>query len=375
MRFSRRRFVSSIGPAAAMAFSGMDADAATTFAADAASNAATIMLNRNENPYGCASSVLEAIKTAAPQANRYPGIEYAMLQDRLGKLHSVKPSQVVLGCGSVEVLQLAADTFLAGGNNLVVARPTYAAVTARARLLGAEVREVQLAPTWSHDLNTMRARVDEQTRLIYICNPNSPTSSITPRKEIDAFLASLPENVHVLLDEAYHHYVNPSGFYSSFIEEPSRNRRVIVVRTFSTIYGLAGMRVGYAVAPPDSAALMQERKLQQGVGNLAARAALAALNDEAWIRTCAQKNADDRQEFINQVNARMLRAIDPSANFAMLNVMGPAERIIEHFAINGVMLAPKYPSLDKYVRISFGTPEEMKRFWRIWDDMHLDMQM
>jgi len=376
MKVSRRRFVSAIGPTAAMALSGMGSGVATSFAAGgAAANSSIIRLDLNENPYGCANSVLEAIKTAAPEANRYPRMEDALLRERLCRLHSVKPSQIVLGSGSVEVLQSAVSALLTPRNNVVVPYPTYDAVASQAKLLGAEVREVRLAPSWSHDLNAMRARVDEQTRLVYICNPNSPTSSITPRKEIDAFLASLPGNVSVLIDEAYYHYVNPSGFYSSYIEEPSRNRRVIVVRTFSSLYGLAGMRVGYAVASPEVASLIQARLTPHGVGSLAARAALAALDDDAWVQTCVRKNADERQEFLNQANARMLKSIDPNGNFAMLNVMSPAEGVIEHYAKNGVFLAPKFPPLDKYVRVSFGTPEEMKRFWHVWDDMHLDMQM
>jgi histidinol-phosphate aminotransferase len=378
MTISRRKFIGTIGSSAAAAFAIPSTASKVAFEAEsprAHERSSTLYLNRNENAYGCANSVVEAIRTSTPNANRYASLEYGPLSERIAKMHNVKPEQLVLGCGSGEVLRMAANAFLAPGKKIVVALPTFEAMAKQAKSAGAEVNEVPLAGDWSHDLKAMRARVDEHTRLIYICNPNNPTGSVTLRKEIETFLGALPESTYVLIDEAYHHYVNPSGLYSSFLDQPTKNPRVIVARTFSKIYGLAGMRVGYGVASTEAAALLRAQQLPNNVNILAVRAAQAALDDSAWVQSCFKKNADDRQEFFNQANARMLRAIDSHANFGMLNVMRPADTVIEHFAKNDILLGRKFPPLDKYVRVSFGTPGEMKRFWKVWDSMHIEMHM
>jgi histidinol-phosphate aminotransferase len=380
MTISRRQFVGAIGSSAAAAIALPALGASPKADLDAQLSpetgpGATLSLNFNENPYGCAPSVFEVIRATAPRASRYASLEYDSLKQRIGTLHSVKPDQVVLGCGSVEVLQTAADAFLAPGANAIVALPTFGAVASRGKQRGAEIIEVPLAADWSHDLKAMRAKVNEKTGLIYICNPNNPTGSITPRKDIDAFLESLPETAHVLVDEAYHHYVTPSGFYSSFLENPSKNPRLIVVRTFSNVYGLAGLRIGYGITSSEVAAVLQAGQLPQDVNAVAVRAALAALDNKEWVETCVRKNADSRQEFLNQANARMLRVIDSHGNFAMLNLMRPVDSVIEHFAMNRILLGRKFPPLGNYVRVTLGTPDEMLKFWAVLDGMQLDMRM
>jgi histidinol-phosphate aminotransferase len=379
MTISRRTFFGTIGSgAAAIALPGLTATSHLALAVigpQPLEGGSVVHLNLNENAYGCANSVLKAIRTSAPNANRYAASEYAQLTERLAKLHNVKAEQIVLGCGSGEVLRMAANAFLSPGTNVVVALPTFGALSKHAKTAGAEIREIPLAEDWSHDLMAMRAHVDGQTRLIYICNPNNPTGSLTARKDLDTFLGALPETTHVLIDEAYHHYVSPSGLYSSFLDQPAKSPRVIVARTFSKIYGLAGMRIGYGVASTEVATLLQAQQLPQSLNILAIPAAHAALDDTAWVQSCFKKNADDRQEFFNQANARMLRAIDSHTNFGMLNIMRRADEVIEHFAKNGVLVGRKFPPLGKYIRVTFGTSEGMEKFWKVWDGMHIEMRM
>jgi histidinol-phosphate aminotransferase len=379
MTISRRTFFGAIGSgAAAIAIPPLSLGSNLSHAVNELlppEANSVVRLNSNENSYGCANSVLEELRASAPKANRYAASEYGPLAERLAKLHNVRAEQIVLGCGSGEVLRMAANAFLSPGKNVIVALPTFGALAKHAKTLGAEVREVPLAGDWSHDLTAMRARVDENTRLVYICNPNNPTGSLTVRKDLDAFFGALPETTRVLIDEAYHHYVSPSGLYSSFLDQPPKNPRMIVARTFSKIYGLAGLRVGYGVASPEVSALLQAQQLPQSLNVLAVRAAHAALDDTAWVQTCFKKNADDRQEFFNQANARMLRAIDSHTNFGMLNVMRRADEVIEHFAKNDVLVGRKFPPLDKYIRVTFGTPAEMDKFWKVWDGMHIEMRM
>src|SRR5439155_21580299 len=149
---------------------------------------------------------------------------------------------------------------------------------------------------YSHDLDGMRARTDA-AGLVYICNPNNPTGSLTRRHELEAFLRELPATTHVLIDEAYHDYVGESSEHVSFIDRPLDDRRVMVTRSFSKIHGLAGLRIGYAIAAPDTARALASHRLSDGVNVLAARAAAAALQDAEHVRTNVSRNMDDRQEF------------------------------------------------------------------------------
>jgi histidinol-phosphate aminotransferase len=327
-----------------------------------------VRLNRNENAYGPSERVMAAMREALPFTNRFPDADSGALLSRLARLHAVKPEQVILGCGSTEVLRMVAAAFLGAGKKLVLASPTFEAIAQYARAAGAEIVDVPLDKQYAHDLNAMLERAGTSAGLVYICNPNNPTGSITTRKDLEIFLQKLPATTHVVIDEAYHHYyIAGSSAYRSFIDHPVDDPRVIVTRTFSKIYGLAGIRIGYALAAPQTAGRISAGRLLDGVNVVAARAAMAALDDAEYTRTSAQRNADDRQEFFNQANARMLRAIDSHTNFVMLNTGRPAGEVVEHFRKNNLIVAGGYPSMGKYIRVSLGKPEDMQEFWRIWD--------
>jgi histidinol-phosphate aminotransferase len=328
-----------------------------------------ILLYHNENPYGPSEKVLAVLREACCRANRYARTEYDILTAKLSELHRVSAEQIVLGCGSSEILRMAADTFLGPAKNLVFPRPTFPFLGDLAQRNGTEVRNVPLNKLYQHDLDVMLARVDSLTSLVYICNPNNPTGTLTPRKDIEAFIAKLPGTTTVLIDEAYHHYVLRNPTYESFLDRPIDDPRVIVSRTFSKIYGLAGMRIGYAVCAPTVAKSLAAAGMPFAISIVSAKAATAALDDVEHIRLGVKRNADDRQEFMNQVNARMLPAIDSQTNFVMLDAMRPPDEVIDHLKKHNILIAPKYPVLDKYIRVSLGLPPEMQAFWRAWDQM------
>jgi histidinol-phosphate aminotransferase len=173
----------------------------------------------------------------------------------------------------------------------------------------------------------------------------------------------------VLIDEAYHHYAGTSSDYASFIDHPVDDSRVVVARSFSKIYGLAGLRIGYAVAAAPVARRLASSALAENVNVVAARAASTALDDGGHVRMSVRRNDDDRQEFFNQANARMLRTIDSRTNFVMVNTERPAGEIIEHLVKHDVLVSPPIPGFDKHIRVSLGTPAEMREFWRVWDLM------
>jgi len=326
-----------------------------------------IILSRNENAYGPSQKVIACMQDALRFANRYPDPAVNALHDRIAQSHSIKPEHLVLGCGSGEILSITASSFLGPGKTLITAVPTFEAIARCAKALGAQTVEVLLDKNYAHDLQAMLARADGSTALVYICNPNNPTASLTPRNDLEAFIRKLPPTTIVLLDEAYHHFAAATPEYTSFIDKPMNDDRVIVARTFSKVFGLAGIRVGYAVGATDKIKALAARRLPEGLNAVGARAALVAYDDVEYVQMSEKRNAADRQEFFNQAKARKVQGIPSYANFAMLKTNRPAVEVIDHFKKNNVMIARLFPSMSNYVRVSFGTPQEMIEFWRVWD--------
>jgi histidinol-phosphate aminotransferase len=332
-----------------------------------------IRLDRNENPYGPSPLAIAAMREDLEYVNRYPDSSQA-LQERIAGHHKGKAEQVVLGCGSSEILRIAADAFLKPGKKLVTARPTFPLLPSYARIKNVEVAEVALTGDRAHDLEAMLAKADASTGLVYICNPNNPTGTLTSRAAIDEFLRRLPSTIPVVIDEAYHDYVTPSSSYVSFIDRPAGDSRTIVARTFSKIHALAGMRIGYAVAAPEMVHQLASYRLQFGENALAIKAAMAALDDAEHVRQNAQRNSDQRQEFFNHANVRMAGISDSQTNFVLLQLDHPIDEVVTHFRKNNVLLGPRFPGIDGFVRVSIGRPAEMKEFWRVWDMLpHEDM--
>ena len=383
MSITRRKFFRTLGAgtlagAAAPVLRGVTLPAAAELVlwGNSAANATAadpILLYRNENPYGPSEKVLTVLRESAAVGNRYPRTEYDTLLDQLAALHGVKREQIVLGCGSGEILCMAAMAFLRPGKKLVEAVPTFPAMGKLAQGAGVEVNDVPLNNAYEHDLAIMLDRATKPdsatTGLVYIVNPNNPTGTLTPRKDIEAFLAKLPANIPVLIDEAYHHFVTPGTNYESFLDRPVNDPRVIVARTFSKIYGLAGMRIGYAVATQDMAKRLALGYPAWSVSVISARAASAALDDMEYVRLGIKRNAEDRQEFMKQASARKLQPIESQTNFIMMNPQRTPDEVIEHLKKHNILIGPKYPVLNKHIRVSLGTPAEMREFWRVWDVM------
>jgi len=330
--------------------------------------AGPVRLHLNENAAGPSPAVMAAIRDLASRAlHRYPETEEAALRERLGALHHVPASHIVLGCGSTDIMRMAAAAFATRGTSVVVAVPTFDALGDAASATGADLIEVPLTSSHAHDLDAMLHKVDGATRLVYVCNPNNPTGTLTRRLDLEQFVSALPAGVHVVIDEAYHHYAAVSSDYASFIDRPVADSRVIVTRTFSTVYGLAGLRIGYAVAAPEVIERLAAVRLPQGVSTVAAVAAVSALADVEHVRRSVRRNTDDRQEFFNQANARMLRPLDSHANFVLLDTQRPGLAMVEHFRTNGVLVSGPSYGFPKSIRVSLGTADEMRTFWRVLD--------
>ena len=330
---------------------------------------ALVRLNNNENPYGPSNRVANAIQSFAGSVNRYPLMEEGSLAQRIADQHRVKSEQILLGCGSTDILRMAVFAFLGNGKRLIQAAPTFEAIGDYAGAASAEVISVPLTPRFSHDLDGMQKQIAASTTLVYICNPNNPTASLTPRNDLETFIGKLPASTFVVIDEAYHHYAGESSMYASFIDRPLDSERVIVTRTFSKVYGLAGLRLGYAVSSPNTIQKMRQFASHDNINSIVAQVGLVALDDSDGVNDCVRRNLDDRQEFFNQAMARAVKPIDSHANFVMVNTYHPAEEVIQHFRQSNILIGRTFPPMSTYIRITLGRPEEMQRFWQAWDTL------
>ncbi|HEV2021142.1 MAG TPA: aminotransferase class I/II-fold pyridoxal phosphate-dependent enzyme [Terriglobales bacterium] len=370
MSVSRRNFLRNVGfgAVAAGAVSALPLGESLLFAEPprAAQPGGPILLNSNENAYGTFPSVHAAMQRALEESNRYP--EDDRFVERVAALHKVKAEQVLAGCGSGEILKIAASAFTGPGKKLVQASPTFEALGAYARSVGAEVVRVPLDKNSAHDLDAMLAACGSGAGLVYICNPNNPTASLTPRSDLETFLKKLPAGVVVLMDEAYHHFVD-SPEYTSFLDRPVESEQMLVARTFSKVYGLAGARLGYSVAPLKVTEAMRPHRLFDSGNQMVLHGAIAALEDSAAMHAAAKRNADDRAEFVRQAQARKVSLVPSQANFVMMHTGRPVREVIAHFRSQNILVGRPFPPMETYLRVSLGRPAEMQAFWKAWGQM------
>lgn len=379
---TRRRFLHSlgVGAAASAALGSLPAtleafepsrhgQAVSAKTALGATRANAILLNSNENAYGPLPKTVAVMQQALGWANRYPDFDYDALVWAIADLHKIKPQQVVTGCGSTEILRVSAAAFLGPGKKLVTGWPTFEAIGEYAASVGAEVVKIPLTSNYANDLDAMLAQAQSSPALVHVCNPNNPTASLTPRKDLETFISKLPANTYILIDEAYHHFAVGAADYTSFLDQPIDNPHVIVARTFSKVYGMAGMRLGYGVSSIETAQRLRRFQTQDNVNMVAAQAGLAALEDIDAMQAAVRRNAGDRQEFMAQAARRNLKTIPSYANFAMIDAARPASEVSSYFKQNGILVGRHFPPMDNFVRVSFGKPNEMQQFWRVWDAM------
>lgn len=372
MPLSRRGFLRSATVAAA-ASALLDLPALALPQVEAAHSGnippGAIKLSNNENAYGPAPKSLPAMQLAVAEGNRYPDRYSHELTEQIAAHHKVDKSRVLLGCGSMDILRAAAAAFTGPGRALIMPRPTFEAIGGYAKPLGGAIISVPLDSNYAHDLDATLARAVQQPSLIYVCNPNNPTATITPRTDLETFLGKLPANATALMDEAYHHFAIGSPGYESFLDRPVEDERLIVCRTFSKVYGLAGMRIGYAVAGGNALKQLRGFRSIECQNVAGARAAMAGLADQDYVHMAIRRNARDRQEFFHQAQGRGLKPLDSRTNFVMMNASRPAPAVIGFFRKQNIEIGRKFPPMDNYVRISLGKPEEMRQFWQVWERM------
>lgn len=331
-------------------------------AAHAALAPAAIRLSSNENPVGPGERTLDAIKGAFGVANRYPYEPEKIAQAAIARAHGIKEDHVLVGCGSGEILRIAVDTYVTPSRPLVTGSPTFEEPGHRARTIQTGVLEVPVDRELRLDLARM-ADASRGAGLVYVCNPNNPTGSVHGAAAISDFVAHMgrvsPETC-ILVDEAYHEYVDSSS-YRTALPAAIDNPQLIVSRTFSKVYGMAGLRIGYAVAHPKTIEKLRAHKLGAAVNVLASAAAVAALDDKDRVAAERVRNREVRQ-FTRDAIGRLGYVVAPSdTNFVMVDVGRGVQPIIDACAKAGVLIGRAFPPLGTWARISIGTMEEMQR--------------
>lgn len=320
-----------------------------------------VKLASNENPLGPSESVLQAIQKALPELSRYPDGNGFTLKAALAEHLSVDADQITLGNGSNDVLELLARTFLSVGDEVIFSEHAFAVYPIVTQAVGATA-VVTPARNWAHDLDAMADAITDKTKLIFIANPNNPTGTWLSKGELKAFLKIVPEHVVVVLDEAYFEYVDQEN-YPDGIKLLKHYPNLVVTRTFSKIYGLASLRVGYGISNPDIADLLNRVRQPFNVNALAQAAAVAALADSEYLLRSREVNARGLEQLIQGFETLDLDYISSVGNFICVHIGEKAAQANDELLREGVIVRPvaNY-RMPEYLRVTVGTEQENETF-------------
>jgi histidinol-phosphate aminotransferase len=316
-------------------------------------------LASNENSLGPSPLALKAITEHAAQMHLYPDGGAYYLKEALAAKLNIKPQQLIIGSGSNEIIEFIGHTFIGAGNEVIMGDRAFIVYKLIAAMFGAEAVSVPMQKL-THDLDAMLAAITPRTRIIFIANPNNPTGTIVSAEAIDTFMSKVPDNVIVCFDEAYVELL-PEAEQPPTLEYVRQGRNVIVLRTFSKTYGLAGLRVGYAVAPEDCINLLNRIRQPFNVNAMALAAAQAALADDAHVERTRKLVADGLQQFYTAFEKMGLEYTPSAANFVLVKV-GQGRQRFEDLKKLGVITRPMDGyNLPDHIRITIGTAEENSR--------------
>lgn len=367
--FSRRDFSKVVGGSLAAAMYAPYLRAAQGARHDQPAPEGAIRINFNENPYGPCPKALAALADCGDIAARYPDHSYFALRDEIAQKHGVKGENVALGCGSTEILCIADEAFVSPGQHLVVADPTFEAVIEYVNAAHGAAVKVPLTKDYRHDLDVMAAQCNADTGLVYVCNPNNPTGTIVTRDELAAFVERVPRSAMILVDEAYYDFaVDPR--YSTAIPLIADHPNVIVSRTFSKVYGMAGMRLGYGVGAKEAVARLRPYNLQPFNGNAAVLAAArASLADGRHIAECGKKLNATRAWLSEQLTKEGRKFIPSQGNFVMIDVDRDVKPVVEAFRERKILVGRRFAGMPNFLRVSIGTQREMEQFLSALDEI------
>jgi histidinol-phosphate aminotransferase len=314
-------------------------------------------LASNENPVGSSPLAMKALRKGIFGLNRYPDGSCFYLRSALSERLNVNGSDLIFGNGSNEIIELAVRTFLSPGDEVIMAQPSFVVYSMVVQAANGKSVVVPLRE-WRHDLDAMALRITDKTKIIFTANPNNPTATINTKEEMDSFMKKVPEDVLVIVDEAYYEYVR-SADYADSMEYFRQGRNILLLRTFSKIYGLAGLRIGYGIARAEIITEMNKVRQPFNVNTLAQMAAAAALNDHAHVERSKRINERGMKYLYRELKALKIHFVPSEANFIYVPLKDDAAlQIYNDLLKEGVIVRPMGP---RAIRITVGLPGENKR--------------
>lgn len=325
-----------------------------------------VKMASNENPFGPSPAATAAMRAALDECHMYPdGGSYTLRHALAGHL-DLSADHFLIGCGSAEILNLLAETVLEEDDELVYGWPSFGTYVFMGRLMRARSVQVPLRD-FTFDLEAMAAAVGERTKMVIVCNPNNPTGTVVGAEEVERFLDRVPDDVLVVLDEAYAEYVDGAGSAAPRYQDSRRyileGRNVIALRTFSKAYGLAGARIGYSIARPELTAAVNKVRQPFNVSSIAQAGALAALADQEHLRASVRFAERGREELYRAFMALGLRYVPSLTNFVLVDVESDAGEVFQKLLERGVIVRPQGEcGLPTHIRVTVGRPEENRAF-------------
>jgi histidinol-phosphate aminotransferase len=321
-----------------------------------------IKLASNENPLGCSPKAVEALIKWTQEVSLYPDGNCTELRNALAKRFNLDPGQFLFGAGSDQILEIIAQTYINPGDTTITCWPSFSRYEAVTRIMDGRMIRVPLKKDYSFDLEGILNSITDNTRIIWLCNPNNPTGTIITAEEQKAFLERVPKHVLVVLDEAYYEYAR-GGDYPKSVELLERYDNIIILRTFSKAYGLAGLRIGYAISHKEIIELLNRVRGPFNVNAAAQAAALAALDDQEFVQRSVQNNEEGKRYLYQAFEEMGLEYIPTYTNFIMVNVEKDSVEAFRALLQKGVIIrSGDIFDMDTWIRVTIGTPEQNRRF-------------
>lgn len=321
-----------------------------------------IRLHSNENPYAPGDAACTAILEALHETNLYPSSHYRSLESMIAAREGLRPEHIVLGAGSSEILRMAAMAYGLHDGEIVTGYPTYEGLEHYANSIEARVHRVPLKEDMGMDLALMDSRTTAKVKLVFLCNPNNPTGTICDKDELVEFCTRVSRRSVILVDEAYYELVSHPR-YSTAVPLVKAGLNVIISRTFSKVYGLAGLRVGYALARPDIAERLRNYRTAININILALRAAIASLEDRRFLNYSTSQLETTRVATTRRLRELGYTVADSHTNFVFFRLGRPIEELQQSMAARGILVGRPFPPYLDWCRLTIGTEEEMSQFF------------
>ncbi len=365
MNFSRRQWLKSTSLTGGLAlltgggaFAGLSAKEISKF--NPRKMSLPVRLGSNENPYGPSLNMRKAMEEAFDLGCRYPWSYNTELQNMIAEKEGVSSDYIVLVAGSTEGLKITGITFAKPGDEIISGLPTFLSLMTYAETWGVDINWVPLNKDFNYDLQEIEKRVSPKTKLVFLCNPNNPTGLLLPPQEVADFCETVSQKALVFSDEAYCDYIETPN-YPSMVELVKQGKNVVVSKTLSKVYGLAGIRLGYLVAKPELASQLRER-IVANTNIMAIEAGKAALLDNEFYKFSLQKNREAKKMITSTLDDLNLRHLPSHANFVFFQANRDVKKLGQQMLEKGIIIGRPFPPLNDWCRISTGTLEEVEVF-------------